>query len=280
MSIPFLDFGGTGPPLVFLHANGYPPRGYRALLERLAAHYLVRAIVQRPLWEGSRPAELRDWTPLTNDLFHYLDENHDTPVIGVGHSMGGIALLRAALREPQRFSALILLDPVLFLPHFIIGWNIFRALGLGHVVHPLIGPAKARRRHFDDLERLFTGYRRRPTFKYMSDPALRDYVASIACPQPGGSYQLYYSAEWEVQIYYTGVWRDLELWRGLPGLRLPLLIIRGGQTDTFLAETARRVARIRPGTRIETIAQATHLVPLEHPEQTSHLILDFLKENA
>jgi pimeloyl-ACP methyl ester carboxylesterase len=96
MSIPFLDFGGEGPPLVFLHANGYPPGCYRALLEDLTQKFQVRAMLQRPLWEDSHPGELHDWTPLTADLLRYLDENHTAPVIGVGHSMGGIAPLRAA----------------------------------------------------------------------------------------------------------------------------------------------------------------------------------------
>lgn len=280
MTIPFLDFGGDGPPLVFLHANGYPPGCYRSLLTDLSDSCHVWAVLQRPLWEDSPPGDLRDWTPLTDDLLHYLDENHPGPVIGVGHSMGGIATLRAALRQPQRFSALVLIDPVLFLPHFILGWRVLRALGLGKHVHPLIRPAKTRRRQFDDLERLFNGYRRRPTFKYMSDAALRDYIDSIACPQPNGGYKLCYPAEWEAHIYYTGVWRDLDLWRGLPNLRVPLLIIRGGETDTFLAATARRVERIQPRARVVTIERATHLVPLEHPEQTSQLIKNFLKESV
>ena len=33
--IPFTDFGGRGPEMHFLHANGYPPECYRPLLELL-----------------------------------------------------------------------------------------------------------------------------------------------------------------------------------------------------------------------------------------------------
>lgn len=276
MIIPSIDFGGSGEPLLFLHANGYPPGCYRALLERLSAHYQVSAMLQRPLWDGSDPDEIRDWIPLTDDLLRYLDANHGSPVTCVGHSMGGIALLRAALREPQRFSAIVLLDPVLFTPSFIFGWKIASTLGLIHRLHPLILGAKNRRRRFDDLERLFSGYRRRPTFKYMSDSALRDYIDSIACPQSDGSYQLCYSAEWETRIYETGIGHDRDIWRGLPNLKVPLLIIRGGETDTFSAATGRRVERVRPGTRIETIEKATHLVPLEHPGEVSQSVIEFL----
>ena len=52
-------------------------------------------------------------------------------VIGVGHSIGATVTLRAAIRQPERFRALILLDPAFFRPHFILLWNIIKKLGLG-----------------------------------------------------------------------------------------------------------------------------------------------------
>ena len=56
--IPSLDFGGDGPNLLFLHANGYPPACYRPFLTRLATNAHVTAMLQRPLWENSRPVRL------------------------------------------------------------------------------------------------------------------------------------------------------------------------------------------------------------------------------
>ena len=76
-------------------------------------------MVQRPLWPDSRPEDIEDWRPLTDDFLHFLDAHQTAPIACVGHSMGGIALLRAALREPERFKAIVLLDPVLFPPYFI-----------------------------------------------------------------------------------------------------------------------------------------------------------------
>ena len=174
--IPSIDFGGSGTELVFLHANGYPPECYRPLLSRLAENYHVTAMVQRPLWPDSKPDEIEDWLPLTDDFLRYLDAHQPEPITCVGHSMGGIALLRAALREPGRFSAIVLLDPVLFPPYFIAFWNVMRRSKMGQRRHPLVAAARRRRRQFDDLERLFTGYRRKSIFRYMDDTALRAYV--------------------------------------------------------------------------------------------------------
>jgi pimeloyl-ACP methyl ester carboxylesterase len=278
--IPFIDFDRSGQPLIFLHANGYPPECYQPLLAKLAERFHVSAMYQRPLWEGSKPGEINDWQPLTDDFLRFLDEHPSGPPIVVGHSMGGIAALRAAIRQPERFKALIMLDPVLFPPSHIVLWNFLRALNLGRRLHPLVRTAQKRRRAFDDREKVFSGYRRREVFRYFSNGALQTFIAGMTKPASGGGYELAYSPEWEVQIYLTGIWRDMELWRGLRTLKIPLLIIRGAETDTFFATTGQRVVRTNPSVRVETILKATHLVPLERPAETFELIRNFLTQSA
>ena len=302
MDIPSLDFGSIGEELIFLHANGYPPGCYRPLLLRLAEDYHVTAMVQRPLWPDSKPEDLDDWCPLTSDLLKFLD-GHQTnhfdfearhngpppptrlsvqhrPLVCVGHSMGGIALLRAALREPERFKAIVLLEPVLFPPYFIAFWNVMRRSKISQRFHPLIAGARQRRRQFDDLERLYNGYRRKSVFRYIDDDPLRIFVESIACPKDEGGYQLCYSADWEIRIYLTGIWHDMDIWRGLPTLKVPTLIIRGAETDTFLERTGRLVQRKQPQVKVEALEKSTHLVPLERPQEVSNLIQSFFEENV
>ena len=280
MNIPSQDYGGTGPELLFLHANGYPPDSYKSLLFRLAEHYHVTAMVQRPLWPGSRSDEIDDWLFLTDDLLRYLDAHHAAPIACVGHSMGGIALLRAALREPERFTAIALLDPVLFPPYFILFWRFLYKSGLGYHIHPLVSRTKQRRRQFDDLERLYEGYRCKSVFRYFSDEVLRYYVESITCQINGGRYQLCFSVDWEVKIYLAGVWRDMDIWRELPILKVPALIIRGAETDTFWERTGKLVQRKQPEVQMEALERSTHLVALERPDKVSNLIHSFFEENV
>jgi pimeloyl-ACP methyl ester carboxylesterase len=281
LSIPYFTLGDSGLPLFFLHANGYPPECYRPLLTKLSEQYHVYSMRQRPLWPDSRPEEIADWHPLTDDFLRFLDETQTGASIGVGHSLGGIVTLRAALCQPERFRALVLIDPVLFPPYFIRSWQVMRTLGLGYQLHPLVRAAQAareRRHQFDDLDKLFKGYRRKPVFRYMDDPALHAYVEGIACLGEH-EYTLCYSAEWEMRIYVTSVWRDMDIWRGLPSLKVPLLMIRGAETNTFWASTARRVLRKVPLTQVVTVPQSSHLVPLEHPEEVYQAIQEFLQEN-
>ncbi len=278
MSIPHTTLGGSGLPLHFLHANGYPPECYRPLLAGLSAHYHVLAMHQRPLWPDSRPEEIADWHPLTDDFLRFLDEHQAGPSIVVGHSVGGIAALRAALRQPERFRALVLVDPVLFPPHMITIIRLTRALGLSNRLHPLISSALLRRRVVESRAKLFEGYRRKPVFRFFSDASLDAYIEGLTRQRPDGQYELVYSPEWEAHIYATVAWHDMDLWRDLPGLNIPLLIIRGAETETFWASTGRRVQRKIPSARVVSVPQSTHLVALERPDEVSEIILSFLKE--
>lgn len=278
MSILSFNFGGDGAPLHFLHANGYPPESYQPLLQLMAAQYHVFGMFLRPLWPDSKPEEVKDWHIFSDDLLKFLDEQKTESIIGVGHSIGAIVTLRAALREPNRFRALILFDPVLFPPNFIFTWNVLRMLKLSTQVHPKISGALKRRRTFDDLDTVFRGYRRREVFRFFSDESLRAYIEGMTQTKADGGFELVFSPEWETRIYSTGISPDMDLWRGLPRLNVPMLIIRGAQTDTFREDAARLVKRKQPKVRIETLEQSTHLLPLERPQEVFDLMQSFLKE--
>lgn len=153
-----------------------------------------------------------------------------------------------------------------------------RALGLGNALHPKIAGALRRRKTFDDLDVVFHGYRRREVFRFFSDENLRAYIAGMTQPKADGGYELAFSPEWEARIYYTGIARDMDLWRELPRLEVPTLIVRGAQTDTFLEAAARLVTRKQPKVRVETLEQSTHLLPLERPQESFDLMQGFLKE--
>lgn len=272
---PSFDFGGDGPPLHFLHANGCPPACYLPLLQQLRQDRHVFGMLLRPLWRDLEPQHLRDWHPLSLDLLQFLAHTSSQPVVGVGHSIGAIVTLRAALRNPSAFCALVLLDPVLFIPSSLLSWKLTRALGLGSRFHPLIRSALKRRTTFDDLDKVFRAYRTRPIFKYFDDHSLRAYIAGITRPRPGGGFELVYSPAWEAHIYLTGL-RDFDLWHALPALQVPTLILRGAESNTFLSQAAALVERRNPRIQVRTLEHSTHLLPLEIPHQVAAQIESFL----
>ena len=275
MNIPYFDLGGGGLPLHFLHANGYPPNCYKPLLELLKTRYQVFGMHLRPLWIGSKPEEIKNWHPLSDDLLRFFSDRAPGPVIGVGHSIGAMVTLRAALRDPSRFHALVLIDPVLFVPRTLISWHIVRMLGLGDRLHPLIKGAKKRRRTFDDLETVFRGYRTREVFRYMSDENLRIFIEGISQPKADGGYELVYSPDWEAQIYRTSM-HDFDIWRGLSSLEVPTLFLRGTETDTFFENAARLVKRKQPKAQVEALEKSTHILLLERPQEVFDIMQSFL----
>ena len=275
--LPYVDFGGEGPPAHFAHANGYPPLAYRQLLLRLATSHRVIAMQMRPLWPGAEPCSISSWRPLADDLALFLDQQNLTRLVGWGHSMGATTTLRLALRQPERFQSLVLIDPVFFQPYMTFIWDLIYRLGLAYRVHPLVKGALKRRDHFESHAAMYANYRQKAVFKRMSDTALLDYVEALGCPRPDGTIELCYPASWEARIYVTGLRADLELWRELPKLNVPLLIFRGAETDTFRESTARRVQHCLPSAQIHTIPEATHLVALEKPEEILAIAKDFLR---
>ena len=271
------DYGGEGQPLHFLHANGYPPGCYKPLFEFLKTEYHVFGMLLRPLWdEAMKPQDIKNWIPFSDDL-RLLLASQPGSVIGVGHSIGAMVTLRTALSNPEKFKALVLIDPVLFMWPRLIMWHILLVLGLGDRVHPLILGAKKRRRTFDDLDTVYRGYRTRNIFRYMSDENLRTFIDGMTKPKADGGYELVFPADWEAQIYRTGL-QDFDIWHDLPKLEVPTLFIRGAETDTFLEDAAQQVKRKQPNVRVEALDKSTHILPLERPKEVFEIMQSFLKE--
>ena len=276
--IPFIDYGGEGAPLHFLHANGYPPNCYQPLIKQFATQHQTFGMLLRPLWLDSKPEEIQDWKPFSDDLIQLLGERKLDSVIGVGHSIGAIVTLRAALKQPDRFRALVLFDPVLFPRYYMAEWNLARVFGIGDHAHPLIKGALKRRREFDDLDTVFNGYRKRNIFRFFSDENLRVLIQGMTKPKANRGFELVYSPEWEARIYYTGIWNDWDLWNELPHLEIPTLIIRGGETDTFWESTANAVRKKNRKIKIVPLEKSTHLLPMEKPDEVFEITESFLKE--
>jgi len=274
-TIPYFDLDGDKPLLHFLHANGYPPECYLPLLEHLQNNFHVFGMKMRPLWDDADMDGIKDWHPFSDDLLRFLTDRKPGPVIGVGHSIGAIVTLRAALREPDKFRALILLDPVLFNPAYMTAWNIVRALRLGHKLHPLIPAAQKRRRSFDDFEAFYQSYRAKQIFRYMSDESLRTHIKGMTRFHDDGVYELAFPVEWEIHIYMTGL-RDYDIWKNLHKLNIPTLIIRGDETDTYVEKNAAYTLKKNPNIQIQTLKKATHLLPLEYPKEVAESIENFL----
>ena len=279
--IPSIEFGGAGPSLHFAAANGYPPGAYRPLIETLTPHYRVCSMLFRPLWPGiGGPNGLRDWSPFVDDLIRFLDEHGARDVIGLGHSLGSVATVLAALRRPDLFRAVVMIDPVIFPRGLLFLWTVLEKVGVGQHFHPFHSAALKRQRVFESANAAYEHYRRKTVFSRIGDEHLRLCAESLMRPRADGKVELAFPPEWEARIYAVGPLVDWQLWREIKNLRLPLLIVRGGEPEPGWPDVADKIQQRLPHTVIRTVAGGGHLVPLEKPDEVGKTIQEFLNTNV
>ncbi|MFV0277917.1 MAG: alpha/beta fold hydrolase [Parahaliea sp.] len=266
------SFGGSGARLVFAHANGYPPGCYRQLLEPLTTRFQVMGYRHRPLWPESaqQAAPTRaNWQRFASDLIDTLEGCAEgSPVWMMGHSLGGVVSMLAAVRKPRLFRGVVLLDPV-FMPSR-------RALSLALMPNralrqiPLVRKTLGRPAQFADHQAMFDFHRGKRAFAGMSDEALWHYVHAGSRATAAGV-ELAWSPAWEAAVYSSVPL----VWLRLPRLRLPTLGLRGEHSDILGEAIMRRWARLQPAAELHT-CPGGHLFPLEYPRDTAARVLDFL----
>ncbi|MEV4762002.1 alpha/beta hydrolase [Micromonospora chokoriensis] len=109
LKLSYLDFGGSGIPLLALHGHYNEASAFAPLAEALAPRWRVIALDQRGHGESDRAESYgRDDYVADVDAFHrHLGVG---PVAVLGHSLGGVNAYQYAGRHPDRVTALIVED--------------------------------------------------------------------------------------------------------------------------------------------------------------------------
>jgi pimeloyl-ACP methyl ester carboxylesterase len=272
---PLLDLGGRGSLLHLAPANGFPPATYLPALDPLLDSFRVVSLPPRAMWPGIGPPPPADsWDPLASDLLEGMTRHRLEPVIAVGHSFGAVISLLAAVREPARFRALIMLDPVIFTPAIYAELESQRRGGEAGF-RPLVEGARKRRRAFASGEDAFIYWRERPLFADWSDDAVRRYVRAMLRPDDGGGYTLTWSPVWEGHYYesvHAGTWEAL----GRLSPSLPVLVVAGARSETPLPEAVAMLKERLPAGALRLLEGRGHLFPQSAPRETGELLRDWL----
>jgi len=271
--IPFEEFGDQGPTLHFAHANAYPPGTYRQLLSQLAENSHVLAIKSRPLWPASNPEKIGSWQDIARDLILFLDQMGVGDVIGVGHSLGAVTTMMAAIQRPDLFKTLVLIEPVFLPPAVLTHFN--RQEGFDPNEMPLIKIARKRRRHWVSRQGAFGHFREKSVYSRWSDQALWDYINAGLNRDQHGEYELAYPPEWEAWIYAHP---PTTVWEIIPQVTQPTLAIRGNESDTLVPEAWKEWSEKQQEATFIEVMQAGHLLPMEKPVTVAGIIEDYLKE--
>ena len=142
------------------------------------------------------------WPHLVDQLIDTLErEYRGAPVLGVGHSLGGYLSLLAAVRRPELFRAVVLLDaPVIGgLRGRVLGAT--KRLGIVDRVTPA-GATRDRRSTWDSRAEAKRHFHSRRLFRHFTDACLDDYVRH-GLVRSGGALKLLIDPQVEYQIYRT-----------------------------------------------------------------------------
>lgn len=271
------EFGGEGKLLHLAVANGFPPQTYIPFVREFEGYRAV-SLPPRPLWSDEPPPDkMLNWRDLVGqDLIDGIRAYDLTDITAIGHSFGGVATMVAAMQEPQRFRAIVILDPPILPPLKLLFMRLGRALGR-EASEGLESLARRRRDHFDSIKAAYENFKGKGIFREWSDETVRLYAETMQ-PADGGGVKLAWAKEWEAYFFrtwilYIRIWRDLA--QKLPS-GVPFLLVRGGKSDTFLPQAANLMKMIIPHMDYHELPEGGHLFPHTHPQQTAKLIRDWL----
>lgn len=244
--------------LFFLHANSYSSKMYQPFLEPLLKDFDIFAPDLPGHGESRWNGRIEAWVDLANYYIAYLEKNPPgKPMVAMGHSIGGIVIMLMAIKKPEWFKRLILLDPVLLPKRILFPFHILKHLSLTHII-PLARAANRRKSHFPDRVSARNHYGKKKIFSHWEPRFLDAYVETCLREDGQGKILLSCSPQLESSIYQS---IPLNVWRLPKRLPLPALFIIGEKSDTVNRRGFKRLMRT-PGNHIVKSVFGGHLFPL------------------
>jgi len=262
LRLHYLDWGGSGTPILFLHGGGLNAHTWDCVAVMLRERYRCIALDQR----GHGDSE---WSPVVDYRFaaHVADIEGfigsmglERPIL-VGQSMGGLNSITYATRHSDQMRGMVIVDvapevsssaaeriraftstPELDSPQAF--------LELAVKFNPLRDPAVLRRSLYYNLRETPAG---KWTFKHDQRRRSEDGMRSFAEDR-------------------------VRLASELSSIRCPTLVVRGALSDILTDETAEKFARSLPDGRWVRVEKSGHNVQGDNPRALLDAMLAFFLE--
>lgn len=255
------DLGGEGRPVLLCHATGFHARAYQPFVRHLASAYHVWGLDFRGHGSSTPPADEHfTWAGMADDVRAAVDAVNELegtpgqPLLAIGHSMGGAAILIAELARPNTFEQAYLYEPIVFLAD----WE--RTVEENNAMS---GPARKRREVFPSrAEAMWRYASRRPLGDLQSD-CLAAYVEHGFTDLPDGTVRLACRAEHEARTFEAA---GLLTSGGCAGVKIPVVVAVGGADGmSNTVQMAGPAAAALPYGRLKEYAHLGHFGPLQDP---------------
>ena len=262
MRFHYLDWGGHGHPILFLHGGGLNAHTWDVVALMLRGRYRCIALDQR----GHGDSE---WSPAIDygvetqvrDVEGFVDLLKLEDPLLVGQSMGGLNSMAYAVRHSERMKGLVVVD---------VGPEI-NATGTQRIREFASTP---------ELDSPEAFLERAVKFNPLRDPVvLRRSLFYNLRQLPSGKWALKHDQRRaSEEAWRISTEQRERLAREVTKISCPTLIVRGALSDVLSDEAAERFARSLPHARWLRVEQAGHNVQGDNPRGLLDAMRPFLRE--
>ncbi len=267
--------------ILFLHATGFHARCWDKTIEQLPGKHII-SIDMRGHGRSDNTFPF-SWDKFGTDLTEFLVALELQKVIGVGHSMGGHAMVQAAASEPGAFSSLVLVDPVIMVPEMYVEAIPEHTAWLSEEGEH---PVARRKNYFDSADSMFANFQGRGSYGLWREDVLMDYCTYGLVSNPeGDGYVLACPPQVEASIYMGSAGTDV--YDQIHKIGIPVKILRAKPRDPESQEMdfstsptwEGLAAEFEQGTDIY-LPELTHFIPMQEPALVATHILESCNENG
>jgi pimeloyl-ACP methyl ester carboxylesterase len=252
----------SGPPIVMLHGFGVSGHMFDEFAERMQDRYRLIALDQRGHGDS-------DWAPdgdYTRDSF-VGDLEGVRAALGlerfvlVGHSMGGLNSVAYVNRYPEHVRALVLVD---------VGPESAKE-GVDNIVRFTRGPDEL---DFDEFVEMAHRFNPRRSLEN-----IRERMRHRLRPLENGKWTWKFDKRFrepESGLRIGSEMTNDQTWALFRGVRMPTLLVRGGESDVLTQAVAERAASEMPRATLVVVPGAGHSVPGDNPDAFTAAVREFL----
>ena len=265
--------GDGAETLLIAHATGFHGRCYDPIVAHFTDHRVIAVDMHGHGASGGEP--LDNWQYVVDELIDLIDHLELRGAVGMGHSMGGHAIMRAAAARDGAFRSLVLFDPVVLTPEFY-------AVKVSGFSPDQMHPAAKRKRDFASPEEMIERFEARDPYNLFRRDVFENYCRYGLKPVEGGGYELACTPEMEASMYMSSLSGEpaLEVARGL---KVPTTVVRAMQTGTrdFKGSpTWPRLAASMPHGIDMNRPDMTHFHPFQDPDDAARIIREAMEASG
>ncbi len=245
LRLSYIDFEGSGKPILALHGHYSNGRTFSGLADALRGKWHVIALDQRGHGWSDKPDDYSR-EAYVSDIEAVMEKLGIAPGVVLGHSLGGLNAYQLAAHRPDLVGALVVED-------------------IGIEIPALPIPTDGWPERFDSLRAMSDWFAAR-------GQAIDPYFLESVAEYPDG---------WGFRFDYGQLKRSMQLLQGdwrvdWLASKCPALLLHGHKSWVLSTGHAREMARIRPNARLVEFPGCGHTIHDDEPQGYYGAVGEFL----